>query len=548
MSLRSPAIGHDPRQEPTICATLLPMTQGEGDAQAVDPLVGTVVAGKYTIVKQLGEGGMGCVYLAEQKLGTSVRKVALKTLHKHLSHDPAIKARFDREAGTVAALEHPNTIQVYDFGEMEDGTLYLVMEFVQGRSVADILEKDGPMPPERVENILRQVCGSLAEAHGHGIVHRDLKPDNVVLCERAGTKDWVEVLDFGIAKRSSEHDPNEAKLTQQGMVLGTPPYMSPEQFTGQPVDLRSDIYALGVMTYEMLVGKYPFEANTAWEWASKHMTEAPRPIETQALGGHVPERMRHAITRALAKNKDERYATVKEFYEAFSGTGLPNQTAVIHQAAQAAVGAPGGGRAKTEMGAPVMDGGPPPGAMTPPYGGAGMGPGMGTAGPSGAGLAPAVVPAGPTHQPAKKGGNGLIIGLAALAVLLIGGGVLALVLSGSKPKVVVTDGLDLNGSASVSDASAAPIESATAANNDGDAAVAAVTPLGGVVTAVGVKTGTGTGTGGAKPVPTPSAKPVPTPTIKADPPICAKARDSRKRNSPLAATMEAQCRAAGGVP
>ena len=238
MSLRSPAIAHDPRQEPTICATLLPMTQGEGDAQAVDPLVGTVVAGKYTIVKQLGEGGMGCVYLAEQKLGTSVRKVALKTLHKHLSHDPAIKARFDREAGTVAALEHPNTIQVYDFGEMEDGTLYLVMEFVQGRSVADILEKDGPMPPERVENILRQVCGSLAEAHGHGIVHRDLKPDNVVLCERAGTKDWVEVLDFGIAKRSSEHDPNEAKLTQQGMVLGTPPYMSPEQFTGKPIDRR----------------------------------------------------------------------------------------------------------------------------------------------------------------------------------------------------------------------------------------------------------------------------------------------------------------------
>ncbi|MEA2750208.1 MAG: eukaryotic-like serine/threonine-protein kinase, partial [Myxococcales bacterium] len=155
MSLRSPVEGHDPRQEPTICATLLPMTQGE--AQAADPLVGTVVAGKYTIVKQLGEGGMGCVYLAEQKLGTSVRKVALKTLHKHLSHDPAIKARFDREAGTVAALEHPNTIQVYDFGEMEDGTLYLVMEFVQGRSVADILEKDGPMPPERVENILRQV-------------------------------------------------------------------------------------------------------------------------------------------------------------------------------------------------------------------------------------------------------------------------------------------------------------------------------------------------------------------------------------------------------
>jgi eukaryotic-like serine/threonine-protein kinase len=239
MSTRSLLAAQDPRQERAFCATLLAMTQGE--TQEPDPLVGTLVAGKYRIVKQLGEGGMGCVYLAEQQLGSTARKVALKTLHKHLSHDPAIKARFDREAGTVAALEHPNTIQVYDFGAMEDGTLYLVMEFVQGRSVADILEKDGAMPPARVENIMRQVCGSLEEAHGHGIVHRDLKPDNVVLCERAGQKDWVEVLDFGIAKRSSEHDPNEAKLTQQGMVLGTPPYMSPEQFTGQPVDSRSDI-------------------------------------------------------------------------------------------------------------------------------------------------------------------------------------------------------------------------------------------------------------------------------------------------------------------
>jgi serine/threonine-protein kinase len=523
------------------------MTQGE--EQAVDPLVGTVVANKYRIVKQLGEGGMGCVYLAEQQLGTSVRKVALKTLHKHLSHDPAIKKRFDREAGTVAALEHPNTIQVYDFGEMEDGTLYLVMEFVQGRSVADILEKDGPMPPARVENILRQVCGSLEEAHSHGIVHRDLKPDNVVLCERAGQKDWVEVLDFGIAKRSSEHDPNEAKLTQQGMVLGTPPYMSPEQFTGQPVDVRSDIYALGVMTYEMLVGKYPFEANTAWEWASKHMTETPRPIETQAMGQHVPERMRSAITRALAKNKDERFSSVKEFFEAMSGGGLPNQTAVMGQApgqdANGGGAAAAANRPKTEMGAPVMDAGPygapgqgsAPGAMTPPYGGAGMGPGMGTAAP--ASHPAAVVPAGPAHAPAKKGGNGLIIGLGALAVLLIGGGALAFALRG-KPKPVTT-GDPLADLSATPSTSAAPVETAATAATD-DAGVTGTTPLGGtVVTAVGVKTGTGT-------KPPASAKPVPTPQPKADPPICVIARNAAKSGRPTAAGLAAQCRAAGGTP
>ncbi len=522
------------------------MTQGE--EQAVDPLVGIVVAGKYRIVKQLGEGGMGCVYLAEQQLGSTTRKVALKTLHKHLSHDPAIKARFDREAGTVAALEHPNTIQVYDFGAMEDGTLYLVMEFVQGRSVADILEKDGPMPPARVENILRQVCGSLAEAHGHGIVHRDLKPDNVVLCERAGQKDWVEVLDFGIAKRSSEHDPNEAKLTQQGMVLGTPPYMSPEQFTGQPVDLRSDIYALGVMTYEMLVGKYPFEANTAWEWASKHMTEAPRPIETQALGQHVPAKMRDAIKRALEKNKDDRFNSVTEFYEALTGgAAMPAQTSVMNEAPahepHVAEAMPAGNRAKTEMGAPVaMGAGPPAGVMTPPYGGP-------SGGPPPVGAGPAVVPAGPTHQPAHKSGSGLVVGLAAVAVLLIGGGGLAYALR-SKPKPVPTGDLSaLAGLSASASAGAAPVESAAVATtDDADASVAGTAPLGGVVvtTAVGAKTGTGT-SGGTAPKPPTSAKPVPTPTIKVDPPICVTARAAAQAKRPTAAELANRCRIAGGT-
>jgi eukaryotic-like serine/threonine-protein kinase len=521
------------------------MTQGE--AVSDDPLVGTVVAGKYKIVKQLGEGGMGCVYLAEQQLGSTARKVALKTLHKHLSHDPAIKQRFDREAGTVAALEHPNTIQVYDFGAMEDGTLYLVMEFVQGRSVADILEKDGAMPPARVENILRQVCGSLEEAHGHGIVHRDLKPDNVVLCERAGQKDWVEVLDFGIAKRSSEHDPNEAKLTQQGMVLGTPPYMSPEQFTGQPVDVRSDIYALGVMTYEMLVGKYPFEANTAWEWASKHMTEPPRPIETQPLGPNVPDRMRNAITRALAKNKDERYSTVKEFYESFSG-GLPANTSVMNAPpvidtfggpppGSPPPGSPPGAEArpKTEMAQPVMGGplgppmgSPPPGAPTPAYGAA-------AGGPSSGGQPAASVPQGPAHAPAKKGGgSGLIIGLGALAVLLLGGGIAAYALSGKKP--VPTQELPTS--------SATPVESASAHPEEHDAAVAATETLGTPAKTAVVAVATG-----AAKTPTATAKPVPTPTpVKVDPPICAKARAAKARNSPAFPGLEAQCRAAGGTP
>jgi serine/threonine-protein kinase len=204
-------------------------------------MIGKTLAGKYRVVQLLGEGGMGSVYVGEQKLGTTTRRVAIKTLHMHLSKDEKVRERFDREAGTMASLEHPNTVSVFDFGTTDDGHLFIVMEFVQGKPIADVLTAEKMIAPDRVAKIIEQIGGSLAEAHEKGIIHRDLKPDNVVLTERAGQKDFVKVLDFGIAKRSTENDPNEKKLTQQGMVLGTPPYMSPEQFTGQPLDARSDI-------------------------------------------------------------------------------------------------------------------------------------------------------------------------------------------------------------------------------------------------------------------------------------------------------------------
>src|SRR5580704_17764930 len=163
------------------CGTVL----AEGGAQGPDPMIGQVLGSKYTVVRLIGEGGMGAVYEGEQQLGTTKRKVAVKTLHTHLSRDAKIKARFEREVGTIAELEHPNTIQVYDFSSTPDGILYIEMEFLQGKSLADLLEKGGPMGPERVAHIMEQVCGSLEEAHRRGIVHRDLKPDNVVLVERA---------------------------------------------------------------------------------------------------------------------------------------------------------------------------------------------------------------------------------------------------------------------------------------------------------------------------------------------------------------------------
>jgi len=482
-------------------------------------LVGQTIAGRYRILDLLGQGGMGCVYTAEQQMGTTVRKVAVKTLHKHLSLDPQVKARFQRECGTVAQLTHPNTIQVFDFGTTDDGTLYIVMELVQGRSLADIIEKEGAMPAERAEKILRQVCGSLGEAHSHGIVHRDLKPDNVVLCERAGQKDWVEVLDFGIAKRSSENDPNEAKLTQQGMVLGTPPYMSPEQFTGQPIDARSDIYALGVMAYEMLTGQLPFAANTAWEWASQHMTAQPTPFEARPQGGLLPAGTKHAIMKALAKSPADRFENVGEFMDAFSGAVAGGQNAAPPASQDVA-------RVKTELAQPAVPGfvGQAP-AAAPAY------------------SPPAHVPAAPAVN-AEPGGaspsgpnKGLLLGIAggvaALSAIAI---FVATRSSGPKPVDLPTT-TAVTASTTSAAPSAAPTETTPAP-------VESVAPLGGGTAANPPPT-----QGGGTAKPPASAKPPVTASAKPPlPPACTAAQAAKARGMTGASyeALVAKCRAAGG--
>jgi len=298
------------------CGALLPIETTKGD----DPLIGKLLGGRFRVRRVLGEGGMGIVYEGEQQMGSTVRKVAIKTLHLHLSKDPSIMARFHRECGTVAQLEHPNTIKFYDFGTTDDGALYIAMEFVDGKALSAVIEKEGALNPDRVVNIMRQVCGALDEAHQQGIIHRDLKPENVVLTNRAGQIDFVKVLDFGIAGRTESADAaKEQKLTQQGMVLGTPPYMSPEQFTGKALDARSDIYSLGVMTYEMLTGRLPFDATTPWEWATQHMTAQPRPLEATPSAHHLPENIRHAIMRALSKDPAMRPDTARQFFAELSG-------------------------------------------------------------------------------------------------------------------------------------------------------------------------------------------------------------------------------------
>jgi serine/threonine protein kinase len=280
----------------------------------VHHLVGQMIGDRYHIKRIIAEGGMGIVYAAEQKMGTHLREVAVKTLLPELTRDQTTVSRFYRECGTVAQLDHPNTIRFFDFGEAPDGSLYIAMEYVRGEPLSGIIEHSGPLAVDRVLHIVGQICGALHEAHELGIVHRDLKPDNILLTERAGDPDFVKLLDFGIAARVNAGTSYETKLTQQGMVLGTPPYMSPEQFSGGEIDRRSDLYSLGVIVYEMVQGRLPFEADTPWQWAHQHMAVVPPP-----LGASVPAHVRLGIDRALAKSPDQRPATAVEFLGYLTG-------------------------------------------------------------------------------------------------------------------------------------------------------------------------------------------------------------------------------------
>ncbi len=385
------------------CGALMPVEPEKGQ----DAMIGQLIGGRYRVTGVLGEGGMGIVYVGEQQMGSTVRKVAIKTLHAHLSKDPSVLARFHRECGTVAQLEHPNTIKFYDFGATADGTLYIAMEFVAGKPLADLVQ-EGPMPPERVIKIMRQVCGALDEAHMQGVIHRDLKPENIVLTNRAGETDFVKVLDFGIAARTESADAaKEAKLTQQGMVLGTPPYMSPEQFTGKALDARSDIYSLAVMSYELLTGKLPFEADTPWQWATQHMTAQPIPFEVSAPAKNIPEGMRRAILKGLSKDRDQRESSAREFFTDLSDGGRmtveanPAETAAAARTGTAAMDAVPGFMSSPGPAAPML--GSPHPAPTPMA------------------VAAAPVPRAPQRtQGGGGGGKGLIFGLVGVAAVLLG--------------------------------------------------------------------------------------------------------------------------------
>ncbi len=233
-----------------------------------DPYVGSTLASKYRLVELIGTGAMGRVYRAQHLALES--EVAVKLLNPELAGDPQTVRRFQTEARAASRLRHPNTIQILDFGQSDTGILFLVMVYLRGRTLANVIEEER-MTPRRIRDLLGQALAALDEAHAMGVVHRDFKPENIFIEMLRTGKEHVKVLDFGIAKLRGEADPN---LTSRGAVCGTPEYMSPEQIRGEELDARSDVYAAGVVLYEMLTGTRPFETHGAViEILQAHLTQ-----------------------------------------------------------------------------------------------------------------------------------------------------------------------------------------------------------------------------------------------------------------------------------
>lgn len=275
-------------------------------------LVGTVLAGRYRILSKLGEGAMGAVYLGEHlRIG---RRDAIKVLRESLEGDAEALARFSRGTRNVSLIQHPNVCTVYDFGDTDDGRRYLAMEYVPGETLQDLLRREGRLPPARVQAIFAQVAGALQAAHEAGIVHRDLKPGNVMVSPGRGGADAVKVVDFDIAKGSSDGEPGD--VTRMGFVIGTPEYMSPEQLLGMPLDGRSDVYSLGIMLFRMLAGALPFRAADTQELMVQRLTGSPLRLDEVHPGLAVPAALQAALDRALQRRAEDRFDTAAAFADA----------------------------------------------------------------------------------------------------------------------------------------------------------------------------------------------------------------------------------------
>jgi len=286
------------------CGAAAPKQGGEVD----DPYVGQTVAQKYLVHQLVDRGGMGVVYKATHL--SLDRPVALKMLNRALLADPTVVARFHREARAASRLNHPNSISVIDFGQTDDGTLFMALEFLPGRTLRRVITDEFPLGARRVVKIGSQILAALTQAHALGVLHCDIKPENVMLESRHDEKDVVKVLDFGIAKLRDAASP---KLTREGMACGTPGYASPEQARGEELDPRSDLYSVGVVLYELLAGKLPFDAATPGALMAKMLVEPPVPLRIRRPDLHVPANLEGVIMRALSPDREARIASANLF-------------------------------------------------------------------------------------------------------------------------------------------------------------------------------------------------------------------------------------------
>ncbi len=291
---------------------------------APDPLIGRVINERFKVVSLIARGGMGKVYRAEQApLG---RVCALKVLNPNYSgeHDPEFHKRFFLEASMTSKLTHPNTVTIFDYGKTDDDIYYMAMEYLEGHTLHRAIRHSGHFPEERTAHVARQICRALREAHSLGIIHRDLKPANIYLVEHGDEPDFVKVLDFGLVKNVS--DTKGEELTQAGLFMGSPKYMAPEQISGEKVDARTDIYALGIIMYEMLTGKVPFDSATSVNILMAHVKQDAPPMRQMNPNVEVSGAIEETVARCMAKAPDDRFRSMDEVLAALKRLGAATLT------------------------------------------------------------------------------------------------------------------------------------------------------------------------------------------------------------------------------
>jgi eukaryotic-like serine/threonine-protein kinase len=404
-------------------------TRDEGvaahDARDQHGLIGKVIDGRFAIESVIGKGGMGIVYLGHQ---TNVdRRIAIKVLLPERCDQETV-LRFQNEAKAASALSHPNTITIHDFGAWGE-LLYIAMEFLEGQSLQDVMNRERRIEPMRLARITAQVLASLQEAHQVGIIHRDIKPDNVFLKTVGGQPDFVKVLDFGVAKLGEQLRGGDATLTKAGMIFGTPKYMSPEQATARKLDARTDLYSVAVMMYEGLCGRPVFEASDPVSILIQHVHDDPPPFAEMAPDLQVPPELEAIVMRALMKKPEQRFESAAEMRAAIEHVMLMMQAHIATIQGQALAGSATGslypGYSPSSGPTSALPSPTPSGPMRPPHtpspsggtwsdhlgvGGVEAGPSSGLGGPVSAG--PMVV---------RTGGNrGLLLAVIMVGVLLLG--------------------------------------------------------------------------------------------------------------------------------